>query len=92
MEKKGTKITAPDTPIVQTVMQTASATGNIHQNSNQYPKCICVFSFSSLRLRRAVGYAPGGFFQIASSTVTSGHAASKVILSKQATIRKVQAP
>jgi hypothetical protein len=30
--KKGTKITAPDTPIVQTVMQIVKATGNIHQN------------------------------------------------------------
>ncbi len=35
MEKKGTKITAPDTPIVQTVMQMQSATGNIHQNCSQ---------------------------------------------------------
>ncbi len=32
MVKKGTKITAPDTPIVQTAMQTQSAIGNIHQN------------------------------------------------------------
>jgi ubiquinone/menaquinone biosynthesis C-methylase UbiE len=40
MVKKGTKITAPDTPIVQTVMQMVSATGNIHQNSSQYPGCI----------------------------------------------------
>jgi hypothetical protein len=30
--KKGTKITAPDTPIVQTAMHTHSAIGNIHQN------------------------------------------------------------
>jgi hypothetical protein len=41
IEKKGTKITAPDTPIVQTVMQMARAMGNIHQNWSQYPKCTC---------------------------------------------------
>jgi hypothetical protein len=32
IEKKGTKITAPDTPMVQTEIQTHRAMGNIHQN------------------------------------------------------------
>src|SRR5579863_884594 len=32
MEKKGTNSTAPETPIVQTVIQMVSAIGNIHQN------------------------------------------------------------